>query len=392
MSSLDLRSRTSADEEDLELASAPRSSNIHNEEELKPLTAAQENSVVQASDGTTNPPPGTITSMGLKVLVLLAVQNCSKNLLLRWIMKEKPKFLTSVAVIGVEVIKLALSVGYILLVDKRPLSSILTYMKDDHKNSMLLAVPAAAYSFQMSMEYVALANIDAAVFSVLVQTKLLATASFAVIIMRKKIRKAQVISLVLLTVGVMLCNMKDYAGGSAGEVDEEESARYAETIKGVTATLGIALSSGFASVYTEKVIKAQRNRTVASQNYSLAYMQFQLAAVSLVILIVYAGLKDFETIVTHGLFYEFSFGAFVSMFNSAIGGLIVASVLKYADAILKGYSTAISVIMTGVLSMLLFGTTLNVIYFLGIINVVCAVLLYNARDLDRNMCEKEETK
>lgn len=44
--------------------------------------------------------PQGVTSMGLKVLALLAVQNSSKNLLLRFVMKEKPKFLTSAAVIG----------------------------------------------------------------------------------------------------------------------------------------------------------------------------------------------------------------------------------------------------------------------------------------------------
>lgn len=44
--------------------------------------------------------PQVITSIGLRVLVLLAVQNSSKNLLLRFVMKEKPKFLTSAAVIG----------------------------------------------------------------------------------------------------------------------------------------------------------------------------------------------------------------------------------------------------------------------------------------------------
>ena len=148
--------------------------------------------------------------MGVKVLVLLAVQNCSKNLLMRYVMKYKPNFLTSAAVIGVEVLKLVFSTAYILFVDRKPLSSIVTFMKEDHRNSILLAVPAAAYSLQMSLEYIALANIDAAVFSVLVQSKLLATASFAVVILRKKIKKVQLISLILLTAGVMLCNMKDY--------------------------------------------------------------------------------------------------------------------------------------------------------------------------------------
>ena len=43
----------------------------------------------------------------------------------------------------------------------------------------------------------------------------------------------------------------------------------------------------------------------------------------------------------------------------ALGGLIVSAVLKYADDDLKGYATAISVILTGILSALFFGTSLD---------------------------------
>ena len=78
--------------------------------------------------------------------------------------------------------------------------------------------------------------------------------------------------------------------------------------------------------------------------------------------------------------------AFASVLSSALGGLIVAAVLKYADSVLKGYATAVSVILTGVLSMLLFGSTLTLIYYMGIINVVTAVLLYNGRDMDQLVC------
>eukprot|EP00521_Asterionellopsis_glacialis_P009405 CAMPEP_0195285818 /NCGR_PEP_ID=MMETSP0707-20130614/3514_1 /TAXON_ID=33640 /ORGANISM="Asterionellopsis glacialis, Strain CCMP134" /LENGTH=433 /DNA_ID=CAMNT_0040345371 /DNA_START=85 /DNA_END=1386 /DNA_ORIENTATION=- len=341
----------------------------------------------------------TITSTGLKVLVLLAVQNCSKNLLMRFIMKDRPQFLTSAAVIGVETIKLILSTLYIVVVDKRPLSSIYTFLKEDHRNSILLAVPAAAYSLQMSLEYVALANLDAAVFSVLVQSKLLATATFAALVLRKKLKYIQVISLVLLTAGVMLCNVMTHfnkvkeqqTGGTGVQINLEEdssssSSLDAQQLTGVLATLGIATSSGFASVYTEKVIKAKRNHNVTRKNYSLAYMQVQLALVSLIIIGLYASIKDYEKIKQDGLWQNFTPGASFSMFNSAIGGLIVAAVLKYADAVLKGYATAISVVMTGVSSMLLFGTQLNVIYFLGVLNVIVAVLLYNGKNLDTYVC------
>ena len=99
-----------------------------------------------------------ISAMGLKVLILLAVQNSSKNLLMRYVMKEKPKFLTSAAVIGSECTKLTLSLFYILFIEKQSSASIIKYFKDDWKNTLLVIVPASAYNLQMTLEYIALAN------------------------------------------------------------------------------------------------------------------------------------------------------------------------------------------------------------------------------------------
>ncbi len=316
-----------------------------------------------------------ISSMGYKVLLLLAVQNCCKNLLMRYVMREKPEFLTSAAVIGSECTKLSLSLLYILCVEKKSFDSVIQYFKDDWKNTMLVAVPASVYNLQMTLEYVALANLDAAMFAVLVQTKLLFTAVFSAVIIRKRLRYIQVISLTLMTVGVMLCNMK------FGEEEQKNS-----NTKGIIATLGIAVSSGIASVYTEKVIKSQRQNSPVAGQYTLAYTQVQLASMSLLTIGIYAFFADFELIRMYGLFHNFDGGAALTVLNSAIGGLIVAGVLKYADSVLKGYATAISVILTGVLSMFLFGTQLHGVYFMGIINVVVAVLLYNGKNFDQYVC------
>jgi solute carrier family 35 (UDP-sugar transporter), member A1/2/3 len=247
----------------------------------------------------------SICSPALFVLILLAVQNCSKNLLMRFVMKDQPKFLTSAAVLGSESIKLTLSVLYILLVLRKSPLSIIKFLRADQRNTLLLSVPASAYNLQMSLEYVALANINAAMFSVLVQSKLLFTATFAAIVLGKKLKRIQVVSLVLLTCGVMLCNLDK--GGSSGGEDRGNAT------KGILATLGIALSSGFASVYTEKVIKG--GGTVVKpldedgNEYGLAYTQVQLALMSLVTIGIWAIMTDFHTIVEYGLFYNFSFGA-----------------------------------------------------------------------------------
>ena len=325
-----------------------------------------------------------VSALGIMVLMLLAFQNCAKNLVMRFVMKDQPKFLTSAAVLGSECIKLTLSVAYILLIQKRSIGSIVQFLKDDMRNTLLLAVPASAYNFQTSMEYVALANLNAAAFSVLVQCKLLFTATFSATILRKQLKYIQVISLVLLTTGVMLCNLKT-SSNKANEADGDASA---DTTKGILATLGIALSSGFASVYTEKVIKGSGiKRKVNMDDYGLAYTQVQLAGMSILAIGAYAVVRDWTIIIQYGIFHNFTNGAALSCFMSAIGGLIVASVLKYADSILKGYATALSVIMTGMLSMLFFGTQLSTVYFLGIINVIAAVILYNGKDLDQFICK-----
>ena len=373
-----------AKQQDIENPSATTEGNIMRTSDLSSVAAeaagallstSGEKEIAGGSSGF-----GGISAMGLKVLILLAVQNSSKNLLMRYVMKEKPDFLSSAAVIGSECTKLTLSLFYILFIEKNSFGSIIQYFKDDWKNTLLVSVPASAYNLQMTLEYIALANLDAAMFSVLVQTKLVFTATFSVIFLGKKLKYIQVISLILLTLGVMLCNMK------VGNDNQSNNSN----MKGILATLGIAVSSGFASVYTEKVIKAQRKNspvvTIGGGQHSLAYTQVQLACMSLVTIGIYACIMDFQRILEFGLFHNFNGMAFLTVFNSAIGGLIVASVLKHADSVLKGYATAISVIGTGLLSMVLFGTQLHGIYFMGIINVIIAVLLYNGKNFDQLVC------
>lgn len=190
---------------------------------------------------------GTITKTGLKVLVLLAFQNAFKNILMRTVMVGHPEFLLSTAVIVVEILKLLIALGYITLVEKRSLSSFLVYMKYDWRNSLLLGVPAPCYIFQMSLEYIALGNLDPATYSVIVQMKMLTTAFFFRTVLGKKLMKKQIISLILLTTGVMLCNMSDMIKSSPSSVNGEGEgndgsvldANYmAGRTKGILATCG----------------------------------------------------------------------------------------------------------------------------------------------------------
>lgn len=323
-----------------------------------------------------------VTRLGFLVLLLLTLHNCFSMLLIRFVMKDQPNFLASAAVLGSESIKLACSCSYILFIQKKSFGSIFKFLKEDRRNTLLLVVPACAYNFQMSMAYVALANIDAALYSVLCQSRLIFTAICAVVFLRKKLKYVQFLSLVLLTCGVILCNMADQKNPSDGSPGLTTSMAV-----GISSTLGISFSSGIASVYTERVIKGHKSKIIAEQEYGLAYTQVQLALMSILTMGTYAFIQDWDNIQTNGLFQNFTPWAALSVVNNAVGGLIVAGVLKYADSVLKGYATALAATLTGILSYFLFGTALNGIYFMGIMNVLVAVLLYNGNDgLNRIMC------
>jgi len=85
-----------------------------------------------------------------------------------------------------------------------------------------------------------------------------------------------------------------------------------------------------------QVIKSQQKHSVASfdrTKYSLAYMQVQLAGMSLLVMGAWALGKDYTQISERGLWHNVNGVAALAIVNSALGGLTVAAVLKFADSV-----------------------------------------------------------
>jgi UDP-sugar transporter A1/2/3 len=64
----------------------------------------------------------------------------------------------------------------------------------------------------------------------------------------------------------------------------------------------------------------------------------------------------------------------------ALGGLIVAVVVKYADNILKGFAAAFSIVVCGIASMYLFGFVPSVLFVMGGAVVMASTFLYSMPD------------
>lgn len=61
----------------------------------------------------------------------------------------------------------------------------------------------------------------------------------------------------------------------------------------------------------------------------------------------------------------------------AVGGILVATVMKYADNILKGFAVAVSLVVTVGLNTFIFESTLTTHFVIAVVRTVNSIVLFN---------------
>jgi len=222
-------------------------------------------------------------------------------------------------------------------------------------------VPALLYLFQNNLQYIAVGYLDAATYAVLYQFKILTAALMSVLILRKSLSVAQWMALTILTVGASMVIVSQMSMSS-------RKAEQNHVIAGVAAVLMACLASGLAGVYFEKLLKGS--------NMSLWARNLQLAAYSLVV--GFGGLYQSDGVqrLGWGFFAGYTPCVWAAVINNALGGLLIAVVIKFTDTIMKNFSTTLSIVLTAGLSVCLFGQSINAMSYIGTALVIYAVFLY----------------
>uniref|UniRef100_A0A8K9Y4B6 Solute carrier family 35 member 2 n=1 Tax=Oncorhynchus mykiss TaxID=8022 RepID=A0A8K9Y4B6_ONCMY len=274
-------------------------------------------------------------------LAILVVQNASLILSIRYV-RTLPgdRFFTTSAVVMAEVLKEFIVLQY---------NSIVIQYKDTLK----LAVPALIYTLQNNLQYVAISNLPAATFQVTYQLKILTTALFSVLMLRKSLSRIQWLSLLLLFAGVAIVQLEQ-EGKQKETTVTGPSQNYA---KGLVAVIVSCLSSGFAGVYFEKILKGS-SASVWMRNIQLGIFGTLLGLLGM-------WWNDGLAIAEKGFLFGYTPMVWGVIFNQAFGGLLVAVVVKYADNILKGFATSFSIIVSTVVSVYLFGFHVDLLFTLG---------------------------
>lgn len=271
------------------------------------------------------------------------------------------RYFTSTAVFLNEVVKLAIALAVAFhdtrhsLGEDAPLNTIAksVYGQVFSNDSWKLAIPAALYTFQNSLQYVAVSNLDAATFQVTYQLKILTTALFSVTMLKRTLTVKKWVSLVLLMAGVAVVQIP--TGSDASERVTEEAAGMNRAV-GLLAVVIACAISGLAGVYFEKVLKDSTQVTLWIRNVQLSFYSLFPALFLGVIF------KDGAEIARDGFFSGYNWVVWTAITFQACGGLLVALVVNYADNIAKNFATSISIIISFVASVWLFdfAITINV--------------------------------
>lgn len=156
--------------------------------------------------------------------------------------------------------------------------------------------------------------------------------------LHKRLAMTQWLALFLLMAGVTLVQWPDEVTVNS----TKETPRDMNRLAGLLAVLTSCFLSGFTGVYFEKLVKyTSQSLWIRSTQLAIFGFIFGLAAVAL---------QDYNKVMTGGFFQGYSAVTWVVIVLQAVGGLIVALVMKYADNILKGFATSVSIVLSTILS------------------------------------------
>lgn len=224
------------------------------------------------------------------------------------------------------------------------------------------------------------------------QLKILTTALFSVALLNKTLSRLQWLALLILFAGVSVIQLEEKSADQAvpgttprplsvttganvpttpfaGTTLHPDIMRKQNKLIGLSTALVAVCMSGFAGVYFEKVLKGSEV-TVWLRN-----VQLSVLAIPMSIVTMYA--KDGAELQQHGLLYGYDGLVWGIVLLYALGGLTVAAVVKYADNILKGFATSVSILLSCVVSTFLFDFHPSVLFLLGLLMVFSAIYMYS---------------
>jgi glycerol-3-phosphate cytidylyltransferase len=279
----------------------------------------------------------------------------------------------SSAVFYTEFLKLIISIALWALIPPTSTSLPLTVSEDDKlckcppspvavskvMGVMAYAVPAGLYIAQNNLTIRAMGYLDPPTFQLWVTFRLIPTALLTRFVLKRSVSLVQWIALILLMIGMGVTTFK-----LSGSVDvSNESAD--DKLYGILLVLLNGCLSATSGVTNEWLLKYQDTSLPMTMKNARIYAFGALLAIPTMRLPWTPGALD-----------GFSPNAWAVVWTNAALGLSVSLVLRYADNLVKNFTSAAAVLLSALVSAPLFGFQWTTPFVLGALIICCSFVLY----------------
>lgn len=323
---------------------------------------------------------GFMSSIRMVVLLVLCLQNSLFTVTRRFSLAVRNEQYSKYEVLLVgEFIKIAFSAYMIMQGSSSNASSSSSHNISGLKQrlgyligtSHKMVILAVLYGAMNILSLISLRNIGAGMFTIFAQCKILTTATFSTLILRRKYSWTQWRALIALSLGVLLFSQpiwdKDHTTTSNVEdTNNDNNTSAANAFVGTAAVLIEVSLSGFASIYFEKVIKTD------PLQLSIWERNFQLAAGSVPVYLMFMFFTSTPSTVGAG----WTWLAWAVAILGAAGGLLVALSIKYGDSILKTLATTGAILLSSVIDRVWLGGPLTPAMVIAAGQVIIAICNY----------------
>ncbi|RZB45657.1 CMP-sialic acid transporter 3 isoform J [Glycine soja] len=260
-------------------------------------------------------------------------------------------FLTEITKVFFAIVMLLLQARH-QKVGEKPLLSISTFVQAA-RNNVLLAVPALLYAINNYLKFIMQLYFNPATVKMLSNLKVLVIALLLKVIMKRRFSIIQWEALALLLIGISVNQLRSLPEGTTALGLPVTMGAYIYTLIFVTVP-------SLASVYNEYALKSQYDTSIYLQNLFLYGYGAIFNFLGILGTVVVKGPSSFDILQGH------SKATMLLIANNAAQGILSSFFFKYADTILKKYSSTVATIFTGIASAVLFGHTLTMNFVIGI--------------------------
>ena len=284
-------------------------------------------------------------ALQLSALLLLTLQNTALVLLTKFsYRKSATPYIASTVIAFSECLKLVVSCSLVVVYDG--LETLIAAFRDISTSWLRLSLPSVLYVLQNNLLFEGVRLLSPTVYISCSQSKILTSALFGTILLKTRITRKQCISLCMLVVGMIMVQIE------REPIHGVTVTRSEPPIKGVVLVFTASITSGFAGAYLEKMYKEV---AVDGQRRSIWYRNAQLACFSVPVAFGTLYWRDGEQVISNGALVGYDDVVVFIIVLQAVGGLIVAAVMRYASNLMKCFAVSLSICNCIIATAFLFG-------------------------------------